>query len=518
MVRLKISTDLNLSGMKRVNRLFNETLHTPTWLFILLVVVLILRVPSFFEPYSYGDETIYLTLGNAIRQGISLYSGIHDNKPPLLYIMAAIAGNLFWFKAILTFWILTTIYIFWKFLNFLFEKNLKAQIVGTSVFALLTTIPLLEGNIVNAELFMIGPTILAFYILLSNKLSFKSLFISGALFSVSTLFKVPAAFDFPTIIFLWIVGIKIFNLKSLKTIAKNTLILFLGFLTPITLTFFWYFIHGAFNEYLNAAFLQNVGYLSTWRPDDIREPFLVRNLPLIIRGLIVLCGFIILLWKKKHLSKNFILATSWLLLTLFAVTLSERPYPHYLVQSVAPLSILIAILFTQKTIEQVLVIIPLTLFFFVPNYYHFWHYKTLPYYEKFIKFASGKYSKDQYFSTFGSNVLRNYKVSEFIVSTTKKGDKIFVWGSDSSTVYAMTKRFPPGKYVADYHMKDFSSDKETILTLKKDLPVFIVILPYYSEISGMQNFFNTNYALVDNIDSAEIWKLLKPEVRSFLFF
>jgi hypothetical protein len=501
--------------MKKINWL-SEKLHTPTWLFILLIVVFIFRIPSFFEPYSYGDETIYLTLGEAIRQGIPLYSGIHDNKPPLLYSMAGVAGNLFWFKAILTFWVILTIYVFWKLLDFLFPKNPKAQKVGVFIFALLTTIPLLEGNIANAELFMIGPTILAFLILLSKKLSAKNLFFSGVLFSTSTLFKVPAFFDIGTILFMWITGIKVIKLQSLQRIAKNILFLFLGFAAPITLTLIWYFSQGALKEYVIAAFLQNVGYLSSWRPDDVRDPFLIRNLPLIIRGSVVLSGLLILYWKRSRLSKNFIFATSWLLFTLFAATLSERPYPHYLVQGIAPFSILMTMLFTGKNIEQVLVIIPLTLSLFVPFYYHFWHYPTLPYYEKFIKLATGKYSKDQYFTTFGSNVNRNYKISEFIVSSTKKGEKVFVWGSDSSSVYALTKRFPPGKYVADYHIKDFSTDEETISILKSDLPSYIVLLPSSSEISGMLNLLNSNYGLVETIDQAEIWKLLAPEIRTYL--
>src|SRR3989337_2710734 len=71
---------------------------------------------------------IYLTLGEAIRRGIPLYSEIHDNKPPLLYVMAAIAGNLFWFKALLTLWLLTTVFIFLKFTQGLFHKNLRRKI------------------------------------------------------------------------------------------------------------------------------------------------------------------------------------------------------------------------------------------------------------------------------------------------------------------------------------------------------------------------------------------------------
>jgi MFS superfamily sulfate permease-like transporter len=74
--------------------------NLPNWLLGILALIFILRIPSFFEPYYYGDEMVYLTLGQGVRQGLTLYKDIHDNKPPLLYLTAAVAGNLFWFKVI----------------------------------------------------------------------------------------------------------------------------------------------------------------------------------------------------------------------------------------------------------------------------------------------------------------------------------------------------------------------------------------------------------------------------------
>ena len=155
--------------MRKFWDLLVSKIDTPLWLEFFFVFLLILRIPSFFEPYYYGDEMIYLALGEGIRQGIPLYLGLHDNKPPLLYITAAISGNLFTFKAILAFWNLLTVYGFWKLVRHLFPKNTKLQNSSTVIFGLLTTLPLLEGNTVNAELFMICPVIFAFLILLSGE-------------------------------------------------------------------------------------------------------------------------------------------------------------------------------------------------------------------------------------------------------------------------------------------------------------------------------------------------------------
>ena len=504
----------NLNKFKSLTSSVLQSLHTPKWLFILLTIVLVLRIPSFFEPYSYGDETIYLTLGNAIREGVPLYKGVHDNKPPLLYVTAALAGNLFWFKAILAIWSIIGIYVFWKLSLKVLSKNLTAQKVATSVFALLTTIPFYEGNIANAELFMIVPTMLAFLLILNQKTSQKTIFLAGILFSVSSLFKIPAAFDLPAVIIFWLVTNRL-NRAGIKKIITNSLVLIFGFITPIFLTFVWYFSQGAAKEYLIAAYLQNFGYLSSWRPEVKSEPFLSKNAPLLIRGSIVFLINLFLYLKRKSFSKEFVFVTSWLTLSLFAVTLSERPYPHYLIQAVPSVSILLAMLFTYQNLTQTLVILPLALFSVVPVFYKYWHYGSLNYYHRFLAFSIGKMPKDTYLSGFGGEVIRNYNIAKFIKSYTNKNDRIFVW-EDSSQIYALSKRLPPLKYVAGYHIKDFYSPSLLIEDLNSNLPKLIVILPNSNPPKEIISFIKKNYVFIEKIDGGEMWGLLGDKVRALI--
>ncbi|KKP47601.1 MAG: hypothetical protein UR39_C0003G0006 [Candidatus Woesebacteria bacterium GW2011_GWA1_33_30] len=445
---------------------------------------------------------IYLALGEGVRQGIPLYSGLHDNKPPLLYLTAAIAGNLFWFKVILSFWSLITVYGFWKLVNFLFPNKNTLHKVSTVIFGLLITLPLLEGNTVNAELFMIGPIIFAFWIILSKVNNFKNLFLAGVLFSVASLFKIPAAFDILGIVIFWLIftkkdGIENFVIKSFY--------LFLGLIIPIGLTFIWYYFAGSFKEYLIAAYLQNFGYVSSWQRSGVKATFLVKNGPLLIRAGIMFIGFLSLWLSRKKLSKNFIFVTAWLLATLFAVTLSERPYPHYLVQAVAPISILLGILITNKTIEQSLTVIPLALAFFVPFYYKFWYYPTSTYFQRFINFSLGKIDKQTYFNGFSPNLNTNYKLADFLQKSVQKSEKIFVWGNDSAAIYSLSKRLPPFKYVADYHINDFASKEEIIKTLEKEKPKFIVITSNSFQFPELNRFLNQKYYIISEIDSSQIW-------------
>jgi hypothetical protein len=186
-------------------------------------------------------------------------------------------------------------------------------------------------------------------------------------------------------------------------------------------------------------------------------------------------------------------------------------------QSVAPISILVAIFVAKEDLEQSLAIIPLTIAFLVPVYFDFWHYSSTDYYLRFFKLATGDFNKQQYIDTFGGNVKRNYNIAEFVASSTKENDKVFIWG-DSSAIYALSNRLPPIKYVADYHIRDFSNHDEVINGLEESMPKMIVILPDSSSFPKLDKLISRNYGLTEEIEGATVWILLSDNVRSLLSY
>ncbi|MDD3679859.1 MAG: hypothetical protein PHX72_03335, partial [Candidatus Shapirobacteria bacterium] len=118
------------------SKLEERTKNLPAFLIILLFVLLFFRLPSLFEPFWYGDEGIYLTLGQSIRQGQVLYRDIHDNKPPLLYWLADLSGTVFWFRFILLVWMMGTTVAFFKLTEKLFKQK-KLVLFLTTIFVLL---------------------------------------------------------------------------------------------------------------------------------------------------------------------------------------------------------------------------------------------------------------------------------------------------------------------------------------------------------------------------------------------
>src|SRR5579859_681111 len=129
-----------------------------TWFLIgISFLFFLFRLPSLFEPYWYGDEGIYEVIGMALSQGKHLYSGIWDNKPPFLYYIYAIfQGNQQHVRFLSLLFGLGALFTFF----FLSRKLFRAQrisILVISIFAFLFATPFLEGNIANAENFMILP-------------------------------------------------------------------------------------------------------------------------------------------------------------------------------------------------------------------------------------------------------------------------------------------------------------------------------------------------------------------------
>lgn len=490
--------------MKFLRRLENKIKSIPLWLKIVFIVILILRIPSLFYPYSYGDECIYLTLGEAVRRGVTLYKQIHDNKPPLLYLLAGLSGSLFWFRAILAFWNLATIYLFFLVAKTFFPKKQTLVKVTTILFGLLSTGPLLEGNIANAEIFMLLPTLAGILLLFcGKKLTFKRVFIAGVLFSLAALFKIPAAFDFAAIfIFLALFSPKDFK-KEWRPTTKILTFFALGFLFPILATIIYYFAKGAASQYLIAAFLQNIGYLSSWKAGS--QTGSPAQSGLFLRGLAAL-GFTFLLWFfRKRFEKTSLLVFLWFAFSLFAALLSERPYPHYLIQTLPPLCLFSFFLFDKKVGEK---IIAAALFFsllFSIIFFRFWYYSSLPYYQNFARFILGIIPQEKYLESFGQDVNQNYKLASFLSENTQKNEKIFVWG-DSPCVYALSRRLPVGRYATSYHIIDFEDYQQILEAIEKQKPRFIIDLKNENRpFPGLSALVKREYSFFKKEGRAEIF-------------
>lgn len=490
-----------------------------TVLILILLSVAALHLPNLFEPYWYGDEGIYLTLGMAVRKGLVLYRDIHDNKPPLIYWTAALAGTQFWLKFILMAWHLLTIVALYRLANLLLEKKSWAPVIAAWFFSIMVI--LLEGNIANGEIFMILPVIGGMLTLTrienfrnhNSDLKPHLFLLTGFLFSMGFLFKVPAVFDFAALAVFYVFFLST-DLRGIisRIFNKNIWLMVAGFLGPILLSLIYYATRGGFEPYLRSALLQNVGYLSSWKTGDDPAPGPFAVSGLMVRAIILLIG-IIGLWGaglKLKLSSKISLLSLWFLFALFGALLSARPYPHYLIQPAVPAALLLAALLTDKTkIARMVIGAQIIVGLAAYLYIGFWSYSVLPYYQNFVSWATGNKTQTEYFAFFGEQVNRAYKIAEYVRNTTSSDDKIFIWGDDPY-IYPLSQRLPAGRYTVAYHVVDFNAYDETAAAITIKKPKVIVWLDNDRRFPQLSAIISNNYVEAENIDGAAIFRLIRP--------
>lgn len=461
------------------------------WIIVILAAVIVLRVPSLFEPYWYGDEGIYLTVGQTLSKGGILYKEIHDNKPPFLYWMAALAGgNQFWFKLIAGLWSLGTIGAgYWTF-GKIWGKDAKGRLISTVVLAGLTTLPLWEGNIANAELFFLLPTIAAAGVLWGAK-DWQKILAGGVILGLGGLFKMPAIIEAGVWPVMWWLQ------KDKKWMTKS-LVLAAGVALPIAASMGYFAALGAGREYLTAAWAQNLPYLSSWKATSGGAGIYS------IKGrLVVLAGGLALVaWKGRKWEKKTQLTVIWGTMTLFAATLSGRPYPHYLLQAAGAVALATGLLVRGERKAGVGVWAGVLAVMVI---FGFWWYPVAAYYANFGKWMWGGQSQEEYFRWFNPNVTKNYQVAGVVMGGSGPDDRIFVWG-DEPMIYALAKRRPVGKYTVAYHIKDFGGVEETMKALNVQPPIYIVGVYDLTELPGLQQLLDERYKLEKSINGVKIYR------------
>lgn len=452
------------------------------FLLIISVLFFFLRFPSLFEPDWYGDEGIYQTLGLGINAGRLLYRDIFDNKPPLLYLIYSVVSSdqflirllslLFGLFALLAFYLLCK-----KILN---TQNNRPAFISTFVFAVLFGLPLLEGNIANAENFMLLPNIIAAIFVwkaldTTNRKSYM-LLMGGFILGISFLFKIIALFDFAAfsafIVFVNYSGsfLSIFRKDNLVREIKNLLPFLIGFLTPIILTSLYFLINNAFPSFLQAVLFNNIGYV------NYGNKFIIPQ-GLLIFKLILLSAFCLFLFSKRKAYGNaFTFSALWIGFSLFNAYFSQRPYTHYVLVLLPSFCLLVGLFLVKRNFSKtagalivtslILIIISFTFFL-----------RTIFYYQNFVLFIAGAKTVSSYQSFFDGNTPRDYELASFLNAKLKPNENVFIWGNNAQ-IYKLTNKLPPGKYTVAYHIlnyKDGFDNTEKMLNVQK--PRFIVIMP-----------------------------------------
>lgn len=531
--------------------------HSILMLFLLLVTLL--RIPSLFEPVWYGDEAIYLTVGNALNQGKLLYSQIIDHKTPLIYYVAALAPSITWFKAFLLGWMLLTTTAFLNLANQLFNRSRTLVILSTGLFVLLTSLPTLEGNIVNGELLMMGWILLGASAFTRTRFWYRFkqtkqqatapynsvlLLLTGLCWGMAVLSKVPSAFDIlglgSVIWWVWLdqlregIKTKRLNWPVLKKLITDELLLFMAVLLPIVVSVGYFALRGTVQEYLQFGLLYNLYYVGTWVPELVNAEF-SWYLSIIGKAALLMTWLIGLSLTSRWLSKPLLLTSFWTIAALVAATLSNRPYPHYFLQVVPPASLLVAAMMQgskhpkkQTSIRNLFQLLATGWIQFKNYLQTGWSfqnviigsatlatvgvvfyqlqvipYSTTEYYQRFSQLLTNQLTYAEYAQQFNQLVLDNARLSYLL--RLKGVEEIFIWGTNP-LLYAQSSTSPVGLFTVDFHIDDLAYRAQTIDHLEANPPNYIVVTTTASEFSELSQLLTQSYLPVQQLDTQTLWK------------
>jgi hypothetical protein len=497
--------------------------------FVLLICFLVLlRIPNLFEPYWYGDEGIYLTIGTAMRQGLRLYAEIIDHKTPLIYYLA-MTPTQFWFRMLLIVWMSFSTFFFFQIAKILKFTPIK-QYVASLLFIIFTTVPWLEGNIPNGELFVIGFSLAGAYFFakshyfqlfldgkiipiksILSKKETQKLSVAGFFFGLAILTKVPALFD---VLPFFLVGA--FTLIDHFSIRRSRKVLFsmfslweilgISMMFPILLSVLYFALRGSLHDYLNFGLLYNFKYAGTWALPVL--PFGL-SFFLTMAGKLVLFAIVLIILSllNKKLSSKTQFLVIWASSVLFGSLLSSRPYPHYLLQLVPAFSLLIVDLLSRKKaiLERAVLFLPVLIMAGAVIAIQFGFYSTGKYYTNFSKYLTKQISKEEYYRRFDPLMPDNYKAAALL--STSSEPYIYIWGTNP-TLYALAQKIPTGRLTTAFHVPEFEGGfEETYQDLVDKNPEYVVVMK--SESIKFPDFFtylHLNYMPYQELEHMTIYK------------
>jgi len=448
----------------------------------------ILRLPSLFEPLWYGDEGVYQAIGTALNHGRFLYQGVFDNKPPLLYwLYAFLHSDQFSIRlASLVFGALSVISFY--LLSKKIFKNNKISYLTTIIFALLFGLPALEGNIANAENFMLLPIIVSALFIVNQ----KKFFIAGLLLGIAFLFKIVAVFDLSAFVVFYF----ILNLNSLKKELKLFHVI-IGFILPIVLVGLFFLSNGTFSDFIRAAFISNVSYVSYGNR--------IGSLPILLFVKLIFLGTFLLfvLKKRKQINHSTLFILIWFAFSLFNAFFSQRPYTHYLLTLLPSFCLLAGLILFEKQYRKVVIVVFVLALLVIVSGFGVPHLnQSINYYKNFTSYIMGKKTTTAYQNFFDTRTPLDYEIALFIKPKLNKNDTIFIWGNNPQ-LYQIIGIVAPTKYVVSYHITDYADGPITTQrALEKMKPKFIVIMPNNSPFV----FDLTDYSLKIDIKHAKIYE------------
>ncbi|MBN2015326.1 glycosyltransferase family 39 protein [Candidatus Dojkabacteria bacterium] len=445
----------------------------------ILLLLIILRVPSLFEPHWYTDEGFYASVANSFHYGKILYKDIWTSEMPgifFIYYATGFAGNL---SLVLTKILgllssIGTVILVYQISRKLFTH--KVASTSALLAAILFGLPIFDANISTFENFFIFFSSLGIYLITKN--TPRWMFLSGIFFGAALVFSLKPVFIILAV-FLYLIAV--FQKREIK--IGSLALLSLGILLPLLALSLYFASKDALPEFTSSVFNQSLEEILNSSNDSLGFVILPNTIWTRTILLLVLAFIKIRLFVDKKISEAYLLLSFWLIFSVFSALIDQKPYLHYLVQVLPPLVIVTSLVirkaFAQRQylekLKNLSIYLLSSLFclnLFTSGQKLKMSLDPIGYYANFIKYAAGKVDTISYIKYFDSEAYKTYRLNSYLAQTLKEAPNIYIW-TDNPWIYQLANINPPVKHIQSFKAKENMGEIKS--SLVKNSPALIII-------------------------------------------
>ena len=490
--------------MERLRALRRD--HLP--LLLVLGFTLLLGIPAYYEPPWYDDEGIYAAVAHAMLEGETIYRDTLDNRPPVIYFIYALllgipGAQLLMIKIGADLALIAEQVLLYHLGRRLWSP--AAGLVAAATAGVLFSLPLLEGNIANAEVFMAAPIALGILMALRERWVWAGFFLS-----IAFLIKQIAGLEFVAVAG----AIALWSPRPLGPLVR----LAAGFSAPVLVVVGYLAQQEALGEFLFAGFGYYVGYVQRGtRIPATPEFFLIR--------LITFMGVGLLVWRhfRGHVRSQDLVSRGlpwlWLVAAAYGALFTARPYPHYLLEAVPPLSLILAPYLTIWRTAPVLGwsggrllaafgATTAAVWIFVVIYMPWQPWanpsRTVAYYENFLGLMTANSTIQQYNDFFDKRVNRNLAIVSYLQEHATPGSYVLVWG-DEPWIYPLAGIVNPTRYNVSYFAYEVPTGLDEVANaVRARKPRFVVWTKNKPLYPKLKDELDAHYRVVIAVENADI--------------
>lgn len=320
-----------------------------------IILSVILRFFSFFPILISHDEGTYFVIARELFLGKTYFVDLVDTKPIGIFVLLGlfikyISSSIFMIRLFAAIVIAFTSFTIYK-ISLFDQGQQKPAIAAGAIFIFMLSVFTHFGVFINPELFYTLFTAISFYIFIRTE-KVSGYLLLGFLLGFGFILKYVVLFDMAAwLMYIFIAALVRNEWKSTRKVFVNCMAACMGFLVPFGVVIIYYYVIG----HLDEIWFYTFGVTSRIPVERTLISTLVYIGDFHLRFLPVTFFFYYALFKASRnefspkISNGLII--TWSVMVLVAIIIPGKPFGHYFIQFMLPVSIVAGRFFRSDLVK-----------------------------------------------------------------------------------------------------------------------------------------------------------------------